>query len=180
VNVRTATTEERIDLIHRHIDELEWRAHAATAAARLRIQHHVDALRRREADARIALRTAPERLEYKLAQLHARLDVAGHSVAVEIAPDEDTFEDAVEAELQSWDVFFERVQTTAVAEAWNRRLQAEAAVSEMRALRLEIDERLAALRMSPPVQREEQRARVTKARERLERIADEYSARLLR
>ncbi len=178
--MRTATTEERIDLIHRHIDELEWRAHAATAAARLRIQHHVDALRRREADARIALRTAPERLEYKLAQLHARLDVAGHSVAVEIAPDEDTFQDAVEAELQSWDVFFERVQTTAVAEAWNRRLQAEAAVSEMRALRLEIDERLAALRNSPPEQREEQRARVTKARERLERIADEYSARLLR
>jgi len=167
-------------MIHRRIDELEWRAHAASAAARLRIQHHVDALRRREADARIALRTAPERLETKLAQLLARLDVAGHSVAAEIAPDPDTYGDEVEAELQSWDVFFERVQTTAAAEAWNRRLQAEAAVSEMRALRLEIEEQLAALRTSPPEQREAQRARVTRARERLERIADEYSARLLR
>ena len=63
--MRTATTEERIDMIHRRIDELEWRAHAASAAARPRIQHHVDALRRREADARIALRTAPERVETK-------------------------------------------------------------------------------------------------------------------
>jgi hypothetical protein len=178
--MRTATTEERIDLIHRHIDELEWRAHAASAAARLRIQHHVDALRRREADARIALRTAPERLEAKLAQLHARLDVAGHSVAAEIAPDEETFEDAVEAELHSWDVFFERVQTTAAAEAWNRRLQAEAAVSQMRALRLDVEERLAALRTSPPERQEEEQARVTRARERLERMSDEYSARLLR
>jgi hypothetical protein len=178
--MRTATTEERIDLIHRHIDELEWRAHAASAAARLRVQHHIDALRRREADARIALRVAPERLEVKLAQLHARLDVAGYSVAAEVAPDEQTYEDAVEAELASWDVFFERVQTTAVADAWNRRLQAEAAVSEMRALRLEIDERLAALRSAPPEQQEAERVRVTKARERLERIADEYSARLLR
>jgi hypothetical protein len=178
--MRTATTEERIDLIHRHIDELEWRAHAASAAARLRIQHHVDALRRREADARIALRMAPERLDAKLTQLHARLDVAGHSVAAEIAPDEDSYDDAVEAELRSWDVFFERVQTTAAAEAWNRRLQAEAAVSEMRALRLEIEARLTALRSAPPGEREEQQVRVTKARERLERIADEYSARLLR
>ena len=178
--MRTATTEERIDLIHRHIDELEWRAHAATADARLRIQHHVDALRRREADARISLRMSPERLEVKLAQLHARLDVAGHSVVAEIAPDEDSYEDAVEAELRSWDGFFERVQTAAAADAWNRRMQAEAAVSEMRALRLEVDERLAAFRASPPEHREEQRARLTKARERLERIADEHSARLLR
>ena len=178
--MRTGTTEERIDLIQRHIDEIEWRAHAASAAARLRVQHHVDALRRREADARIALRQAPERLEAKLAQLYARLDVAGKSVAAEIAQDDDEYEGAVDAELQSWDVFFERVQTTAAAEAWNRRLQAESAVSEMRALRLEVAERLAALRMAAPEGRVEQRARVTKARERLERMADEYSARLLR
>jgi hypothetical protein len=178
--MRHATSEERIERIHRHIDELEWRAHAASAAARLRVQHHVDALRRREEDARIALRAAPERLEAKLAQLYARLDVADRSVAAEIASDEEQFAEAAESELRSWDVFFERIQTTAAADAWNRRMQAEAAVSEMRELRLDIEERLAALRSSPADQRRERRAQVDRARERLERIADEHSARLLK
>jgi hypothetical protein len=178
--MRSTTAEERIDVIDRRIDDLERRAHAASAAARLRIQHHVDALRRRELDARIALRTAPERLEAKLAQLLARLDVAAHSVDAEVAADEGSYEEAVQAELLGWDVFFERIQITAAAESWNRLLRAEAAVTEMRALRLEIDERLEALRTSPSEHREEQRARVTSARERLERVADESSARLSR
>jgi hypothetical protein len=172
----TNRSEEQVERLHQRIEQLEVRANAGATAARQRIQHHLDPLRRAEIDVRIALRTAPEQMEGRLAQLHSRLEVARHSVTAELAPDVGAYTRAVEAELDSWDVFFERLQTTAATNAWNRRLHAEAAISEMRALRLDVQRRLAALRASPADVWQGHRAHVTTARERLERIVDEYSA----
>ena len=50
---------------------------------------------------------------------------------------------AIEADLRSWDVYVERLQTTAADEANDAREQAEAEIRDLRSRRIDVGERLA-------------------------------------
>ena len=104
--------------------------------------------------------------EDPLAEARSRL--AEQSRAADVAGDWATYAAAVEAELQSWDTYLERLQASVVAEAWKAREQAEAGIGELRARRIAVDRHLA----------EEERDRVTAARRELAWKADELSNKL--
>jgi hypothetical protein len=174
----TTTIDDELDEIGRRIDELEAQARVGAADARPRVRRQLAALRQEKASVRAAVRTAPEEVDDRLAQLQARLGVAEHSLAADVSADRGAFEAAVEAELHSWDDYFERLQTTAATRAAKAREQAEAAIRELRTSRLAVAERLDEADAGPADGWQEQKARVTAAREELERKADELSATL--
>ena len=75
--------------------------------------------------------------------MRTRLDVAELSLEADGAEDWETFAAAVEAELQCWDTYLERLQTGVAAKAWKAREQAEAAIGDVRSRRIALGERLA-------------------------------------
>ena len=117
-------------------------------------------------------------VEQKLAQLRTRLDVAERSLAADVSGDRATFAAAVEAELESWDSYLERLQTTVATKAWHAREQAEAAIGDIRSRRIVVDQRLAQARDAVGDDWNEQSEHVTAARDALEKQADELSAKL--
>lgn len=141
----TTTIEEQLARIRHRIEQL----HSSPTAPRL--QRHLDLV---------------EDVELKLAQLQTRLDVAERSLTADASDDWATYAAAVEAELESWDTYLERLQTTAATRAWHAREQAETAIGEVRTRRLAVDDSLA----------HGVRERVTEARDELEHKADEVSA----
>jgi hypothetical protein len=141
----TTTIEEQLARLRWRIEQL----HSSATAPRL--QHHLDLV---------------EDVELKLAQLQTRLDVAERSLTADASDDWATYAAAVEAELESWDTYLERLQTTAATRAWHAREQAETAIGEVRTRRLAVDDSLA----------HGVRERVTEARDELEHKADELSA----
>lgn len=159
--------------VRRRIDRL----HAA-AGAPPRIRRHLDALEQDEASVRAAARLTPDEVEAKLEQLKTRLAIAEHSLAADVSDDWASFAAAVEAELESWDAYLERLQTSVATKAWKARAQAEAAIGEVRSRRIAVDERLAQARDGVGHGLQEQRERVGAARDALEQNADELSATL--
>jgi DNA repair exonuclease SbcCD ATPase subunit len=159
--VRTTTIEEQLAEqlaeVRRQTDAL----HAVDGLWRFR--RHVDTI----AD-----------FEQRLAQLKTRLDVAERSLAADAAGDWATFAAAVESELESWDTYLERLQTTVATRAWHTREQAETAIADIRGLRIAVSERLAQAGDAAAEGWEEQRERVGAARDELEQKADELSAEL--
>jgi chromosome segregation ATPase len=153
----TPTIEEPLAEVRRRIEQL----HASGGEPRLR--RHLDLV---------------DDVEQKLAQLKTRLDVAERSLAADISGDWATFVAAVEAELDSWDTYLERLQTTVATRAWHAREQAEAAIGYVRSRRVAVDERLAEARDAAGDAWQEQRERVSAARDELEKKADELSAEL--
>jgi len=176
--MNTTTVEEQLAAIRRQIDELETRASTGTADAKARVESHIEALRHEEAAAVAASHKASAEVDGKLAQLKTRLEVAENSLAADGYEARSAFTAAVEEELQSWDAFFERLQTTAATKSGQAREQAEAAIRDLRARRLAIAERLEELRSASDTAWQEQRQRVLAAREELERKADELSSKL--
>jgi hypothetical protein len=134
-----------------------------TIEAQLRARRHVDTV----AD-----------VEQKLAQLKTRLAVAERSLAADVSGDWATFAAAVESELESWDTYLERLQTTVAGKAWHTREQAETAIAEVRSLRIAVGERLAQAGDAAANGWQEQRERVGAARDKLEQKADKLSAKL--
>jgi hypothetical protein len=108
----------------------------------------------------------------QLALLQARIDVAEHSLAADVAEDWASFAAAVEAELRSWDIYLERLQTSAATRTWPAREQAEAAIGDLRSRRIAVGELLARAGATS----KEATHRVTTARDDLEQRADELSA----
>ena len=153
----TTTIEEKVAQVRQRIEQL----HASGAAPRL--QRHLDLV---------------DEVEQRLARLKTRLDVAERSLAADVSTDWATFAAAVEAELESWDTYLERLQTTVATRAWHAREQAEAAIGEVRGRRIDVDERLAEARVAADGGWQEQRERVSTARDELEQKADELSAKL--
>ena len=153
----TTTIEEQLAQVRHRIERL----HASGAVRRL--QRHLDLV---------------EDVEQRLGQLKTRLDVAERSLAADASRDWGTFAGAVEAELESWDTYLERLQTTVAARAWHAREQAEAAIGEVRERRIDVDERLAQARDAADGGWQEQRERVSTARDELEQKADGLSAKL--
>ena len=173
----TTTTEDRLEEARRRIDRLRARAEDGNGADAMRVRRHLDVLAQEEAAVRVALRDAPDEVEEKLAQLRARIEIAEHSLAADASDGWPAFAAAVEAELESWDAYIERLQTSVVDKAWKAREQAEAAIGDVRSRRIEVDERLAQARNGNG-DGTDGRERVTAARDRLERRADELSAKL--
>jgi hypothetical protein len=155
--VSRTTIEEQLAEVRRRIEQ----SHASGGAPRLR--RHLDLV---------------DDVEQKLAQLKTRLDVAERSLAAEASDDRATFAAAVESELESWDTYLERLQTTVATRAWHAREQAESAIAEVRSLRIAVGERLAQVGDAAANGWQEQRERVSTARDELEQKADELSAKL--
>jgi chromosome segregation ATPase len=154
--VSTTTIEEQLADVRRRIEQ------AQAEDGMPRLQRHLDLV---------------DEVEQKLAQLKTRLDVAERSLAADASGDWATYAAAVEAELESWDTYLERLQTTVATRAWHAREQAETAIGEVRTRRLAVDELLA----QAPVHNggwQEQKERVSEARDALEQKADELSAKL--
>jgi hypothetical protein len=155
--VSTTTIEEQLAQVRERIEQL----HASGAAPRL--QRHLDLV---------------DDVEQRLAQLKTRLGVAERSLAADVSGDWATFAAAVEAELESWDSYLERLQTTVATRAWHAREQAEAAIGDVRSRRIAVDERLAQARAASADGWQERRELVSAARRELEQKADELSAKL--
>jgi hypothetical protein len=172
------TIDERLTGAGRHIDDLEARVRLQGAEQRQRNRRHVQALREEHANALAAARRAPAQLDDRVARLRSRLEVAERSFDADLAEDRYRFAAAVEAELHSWDLFAERLQTAAAASSAGARLQAEAGIKRLRGLRLTVAERLNELRAARWGTWRQQRTRVTAARDELERMADDLSASL--
>jgi hypothetical protein len=145
--VSRTTIEEQLAAIRQRIEQLQ------SSGAAPRLQRHLDVV---------------EDVEQRLAQLQTRLDVASRSLAADASGDWATFVAAVEAELESWDTYLERLQATVATRAWHARRQAEEAIGDVRSRRLAVDDSLA----------NGIRERVTAARDELEEKADELSAKL--
>jgi chromosome segregation ATPase len=155
--VSRTTIEDQLAEVRRRIEQL----HASGGMPPLR--RHLDLV---------------DDVEQKLAQLKTRLDVAESSLAAGVSGDWATFAAAVEAELESWDTYLERLQTTVATRAWHAREQAETAIADVRSLRIAVGERLAQARDAAANGWQEQRERVSAALEELEQKADELSAKL--
>ena len=153
----TTTIEDQLAEACRRIDALQ----AADGVWRFR--RHVDIV----AD-----------VEQRLAQLNTRLDVAERSLAADVSGDWPSFAAAVESELESWDTYLERLQTTVATRAWHTRDQAETAIAEVRSLRIAVADRLGQAGYDGADDRQEQRERVSAARDELEQKADELSTKL--
>jgi len=170
----TTTIEDQLAEIRRRIVRLQERAQAGAP----RIWRHLDALHQGEAAVRAAVRQAPDEVEEKLGQLKTRLDVAEHSLEADASDDWATFAAAVESELQSWDTYLERLQTSVAAKAWRAREQAEAAIGDVRSRRIAVGERLAQVRDSDGAVSQKARIHITAARDELEQKAAELSAKV--
>jgi hypothetical protein len=155
--MKTTTIEEQLADVRRRVDALQ----AADGVWRFR--RHVDIV----AD-----------VEQRLAQLKTRLDVAERSLAADVSGDWAAFVAAVQSELESWDTYLERLQTTVATRAWHTREQAETAIAEVRSLRISVGERLTRAGDATANDWQEQRERVGAARDELEQKADELSAKL--
>jgi hypothetical protein len=117
-------------------------------------------------------------VERKLAQLRARLDVAERSLAADASGDRATYAATLTAELESWDIYLERLQTIAATRAWHAREQAEAEIRDVRRHRIVLEERLVRAFDAAGNGWSEQRECISAARDELERRADELSAKL--
>ena len=170
----TTTIDDQFAEIRRRVDRLQARAQVGAQ----RIRRHLDALHQEEAAVRAAARQAPDEVEEKLGRLRTRLDVAEHSLDADASEDWEAFVAAVEAELQSWDTYLERLQTGVAAKAWKVREQAEAAIGDVRSRRIALGERLAQVRDSAGAASKEAREDLTASRDELEQKAAELSTKL--
>jgi hypothetical protein len=162
------TIDDELAEVRLRIDRMQARAQAGVAANALpRIRRHLDALHQDEASARAAARQAPDHVEETLGRLNATLDVAEHSLTADLSDDWATFAAAVEEELRSWDTYLERLQTGVAVNAWKTREQAETAIAEVRSRRIAVEERLAQACDGAGDGGQEQRERVTAARDEL-------------
>ena len=170
----TTTIDDQIAEVCRRVDRLQAHAQAGTQ----RTRRHLAALREEEAAVRAAARQAPDEVEEKLGRLRTRLDVAEHSLEADGAEDWEAFAAAVEAELQCWDAYLERLQTGVAAKAWKAREQAEAAIGDVRDRGIALGERLAEARNPAGAARNEARKHITASRDELEQKATELSTKL--
>jgi hypothetical protein len=174
----TTTIEDQLAEARRRIARLQVLAQSSLVADRARIQRHLDALHQEEAAVLAAVGEGPDEVEEKLGQLWTRLAVAENSLAADVSDDWTAFAAAVEDELRTWDTYLERLQATAVASAGNGREHAEAAIADVRTRRIAVYDRLARARDDVNGAWNEQRNRVSAARDELEQKADELSARI--
>jgi hypothetical protein len=166
--LNTTTIEDQLAEIRFRIGRMQALAQAGVAADVLpRIQRHLDALHQDEASVRAAASQAPDEVEEKLGRLTSRLDVAEHSLTADLSDDWVAFAAAVEEELRGWDTYLERLQIGVVMKAWKTREQAETAIADVRSGRIAVEERLAQACDGAGDAGQQQRERVSAARDEL-------------
>ncbi len=174
----TTTIDDQLAEVRRRIERLQAHASAVSSPESARTQRCLDGLTRLEAAARAAARHDPEERDERLAELNARLDVAEHALAADLAEDRVAFAVAVESELKSWDTYLERLQTNVAAKASKARERSETAIGGVRARRIAVDEHLSQLRAGTGGAWRQETRGVTEARDELERRADALSVKL--
>ncbi len=172
MSTTTITIEDQLAEVRRRIDCMQA---CAQACGLPRVRRHLDALHDAEASVRAATRQAPGEVEERLERLRTRVDIAEHSLSADVSGDWPTFVAAVEAELDTWDTYLERLQTSVATRAWTARAQAETAIAEVRTHRIAVDEHLEHARDRTDDTWHDQRRRVTAARDELEQKADQLS-----
>jgi hypothetical protein len=145
---------------------------------RTRVARHLDALHHAEASVVTAANRSHEEAEERFGRLMTRLAVAERSVAADVSDEWTAYANAVEDELRSWDTYLERLQATAVANAWEGRDRAENALADVRTKRIAVYGVLDQARKDVNGAWHEQRNNVNTARAELEQKADELSANL--
>lgn len=123
--------------------------------------------------------TRKEESGCRIDRLRASEPGATSEAAADCAEDRRTFVAAVEAELDCWDAYLERLQVKA-ATGRSAREHAEAAISRLRRHRNSLGERLGEVRSTPAERWSEGRRSVEAARDELERRAAEVAAGLER
>jgi hypothetical protein len=168
--------EGKLAEIRQRIDDLEARASSGPPEMQERLRRRLDALLddAEAADAAIDERTVLA--EEKLFDLEARVDSTAKRVSAELSGDKESFEHAVEEELDGWNAAIERLQARAAVKATSARDQAETSVAELRQARIRAAERLAEARSSTGEAWEEQKKRVTAALDDLEQRTREAAA----
>lgn len=131
-------TNERLGEVRRRIAHLEMTVQRGTAEARPRMQRYINTLRRDEESALASAREWAAAVDERLEQLSNELELAEHRVAAEFAATEDQFTATLTAELHCWDVYLDRMQTTAAAKTGVARDRAEAAIADLRRRRVSI------------------------------------------
>lgn len=166
--MNTTTIEDQLAEIRFRIGRMQALAQAGVAADVLpRIQRHLDALHQDEASVRAAASQAPDEVEEKLGRLTSRLDVAEHSLTADLSDDWVAFAAAVEEELRGWDTYLERLQIGVVMKAWKTRELVETAIADVRSGRIAVEERLAQACDGAGDAGQQQRERVSAARDEL-------------
>jgi hypothetical protein len=174
----TTTVERRLAEVQRRIDRLRALAQGDAAGNRSRVVRHLDALRQEEASVAAAALSAPDEVEEKLSRLQMRLAIAERSLVADASGEWTAYAAAVEDELRGWDTYLERLQATTAAKALKTREWAEAAIADVRARRIAVDDALARAREEVNGVWHEQRSHVSAGRDELERKADELSTKL--
>ena len=180
----TATMQDRLNEVGRHIDRLQERAKAAPAKAKAAAQTRLDALRKQEAAARAAIAEAVDRrkqdtaakreeAEDQLEELETKVKVAEHALAADVAQDKQAFTTEVDAELHEWEGYFGELRER--VSSWGAK-----AVGELQQRRAAIAEHLDALRTSTGESWQELRTRIDEERRQLATAVDEVTARLRR
>ncbi len=135
-------TNEHLGEVRRRIARLEEQAERGTAEAQSRMQRYIDTVRSDEESARAAAHERAAAVDEQLEQLANELELAEQRVAAEFAATEEQFADAIEAELQGWDSYLNRMQSKAAAKSGAARERAEAAIAELRQRRISIGKSL--------------------------------------
>jgi hypothetical protein len=174
--VSTTTKEQRLAEIRQRIDDLQAQARRGPAETQEGLQRRIGALVDDAEAARAAIDERTVLAEQKLLDLEARVDSTSKRVSAELSGDRESFEHAVEEELDGWDAAIERLQARAAAKASSTRDQAEASVAELRQARNRVAERLADARSSTGEAWEEQKKNVTAALDDLEQKARKAAA----
>jgi hypothetical protein len=172
------TIDDQLSEARLRIDRLQARAEARGGTAVGRIQRDLDALRKQEAYVRATDRHASDEVEEKLGELRTSLDVAEHALTADLSDDWATFAAAVEEELRSWDTYLERLQASVATKARRAREQGEAAIADARSHRIAVEQRLAQALDGSGDPGDEQRKRVTAARDELAQKAHQLPTKL--
>lgn len=113
-----------------------------------------------------------EEIRDHINDLDTQLKTAQHALAAELAEDKKAFTDAMEADLDDWDKFLDRLDAKAAAKSGSARKQAEAAVGDLRRSKNNVATRLAEVREASGDRWTERRKAVTAARVELEKKVD--------
>ena len=135
-------TNERLGEVRRRIARLEVQAQRGNADAKSRMQGYIDTLRREEESARASAHERAAAVDERLEQLDNELELAEQRVAAEFAATEEQFAGAIKAELHRWDAYLARMQARAATKSGAARERAEAAIADLRQLRVSIDKSL--------------------------------------
>jgi uncharacterized coiled-coil DUF342 family protein len=171
-------TSARIDEMRDRIDQLEARVQADGGRAGESMKGRLDALRRQEASARAAVRDHSPAAGLKVRLLEARLKVAEHGLAAELADNRKDFIEAMDAYVDDYFELNHALKETAASRLGEEREQDEENLRVLRHDRDKVAERLSETREQADDRWHESRRSVGAARGELDRKVDDTMEKL--